>query len=113
MVERRRSPRVPVDGGGSSGVVRGACPACLRDLSAGGLRLGLPVPLEPGSVHSLTAFLGGLALTAPVRITRCRPEERADEPGTGWEAGAELLFRDGADAATLRRWLDGRRTPVA
>ncbi len=108
MVERRRSPRVPVDGGGSSGVVRGAYRARLRDLSSGGLRLGLPVPLEPGSIHSLTAFLGGLALTAPVRITRCRPEDRTGEPGASWEAGAELLFRDDADAAALRRWLDGR-----
>ena len=110
MVERRRSPRVPVDGEGSSGVLGGAYCARLRDLSPGGLRLGLPVPLEPGSIHALTALLGGLALSASVRITRCRPEADSGEPGAGgWEAGAELLFRGGADAAALRRWLDGRR----
>ena len=107
--ERRRSPRVAVDGDGASGVLRGAHPFRLRDLSAGGLRLGLPVSLEPGSIHHLTALLGGLSLAVPVRITRCRPGSPAAGDDPGWEAGAEFLWRDGADAAALGRWLDGRR----
>ena len=114
--ERRRSERVAVDGGGSSGVMRAAIPVALRDISAGGLGLSLPSSIEPGGVYPLTALLRGLSLATPVRITRCRP----GAPGTGppgereaaWEAGAEFLWRDEGDASALRRWLE-RASPRA
>jgi len=106
--ERRRNPRVAVNGKGSNGVVRGALPVRLHDISAGGLRFGVPVSLEPGTIHSLTALLGGLSLAAPIRITRCGPGDGPSAPGPGWEAGAEFLWRDDADAIAVRKWLEGR-----
>lgn len=110
--ERRRSSRLAVDGDGSNGLVRSSLPVVLRDISAGGLRLGLSEALEPGGVYPLTALLRGLSLAAPVRITRCRPgAPAAGSPGGGastWEAGAEFLWRDDADALAIRRWLENR-----
>lgn len=107
--ERRRSRRVAVDGDGANAVLRGAVPVAVRDISPGGLRLTLGAALATGRVYPLVALLRGLSLAAPVRITRCRrrglppPAEGAAE---SWEAGAEFLWRDEADVATLRRWLE-------
>lgn len=100
--ERRRSPRIAVAVDGVNGVVKGAVPVALHDISAGGLRLGLRSSLEPGGVYPLTALLRGLSLTTPIRITRCSPG------GPAWEAGAEFLWRDDGDAAAVRRWLRSR-----
>jgi len=112
--ERRRCPRTIVDGDAPSGVVKGVVAFSVRDISAGGLRLGLPVDLRPGSVCPLTAFLPGLSLATPVRVTRCRPDGAAPAGGgpAAWDAGAEFLFRDDEDAAAVRRWLE-RRVPAA
>jgi hypothetical protein len=114
--ERRRTFRLAVDGDGSSALLRSALPVALRDISAGGLRLGLSEALEPGGIYPLTALLRGLSLAASVRITRCRPgAPSAGSPGDGasaWEAGAEFLWRDEADALTVRRWLE-RRPPAS
>jgi hypothetical protein len=104
--ERRRSHRAEVDGEGPSGVVRGLAPVSVRNLSPGGLRLFLGHALETGAVYSLTLFLRGLVVNAPIRVTRCGPDSRS-----GWEAGGEFLWRDPSDAGTVRRWIDGRTTP--
>ena len=104
--ERRRSLRAEVHGEGSSGFVRGLAPVSVRDLSPGGLRLSLWHALETGAVYPLTLFLRGLAVTAPIRVTRCRRDSRSV-----WEAGGEFLWRDPSDAGTVRRWIDGRTTP--
>ncbi len=101
--ERRRSLRAEVDGEGPSGVVRGLAPVSVRDLSPGGLRLSLGHALETGAVYPLTLFLRGLAVTAPIRVTRCRQDSQS-----AWEAGGEFLWRDPSDAGTVRRWIDGR-----
>lgn len=110
--ERRRSPRVEVDGDGTGGVVKGLCAVAVRDLSAGGLRLSLGEALEPGGVYPLTLFLRGLSLAAPVRVTRCRPDDpaslRRGAGGRSFEAAAEFLWRDAADAAVVRSWLLGQ-----
>ncbi len=113
--ERRRSPRVAVDGDGSSGVVRAAVPVELRDISVGGLRFALDSCLEAGGVYPLTALLRGLSLATPIRITRCARGSSPTAPASSrgsWEAAAEFLWRDDDDAAAVRRWL-GRRVPVA
>lgn len=103
-----------VDGDGMSGLVKGTLPVSLRDISSGGLRLSLGSSLEPGGVYALTALLRGLSLATPVRITRCRPENREGrlegEGSPAWEAGAEFLWRDEGDAVAVRRWLE-RRSP--
>lgn len=104
--ERRRSPRSVVVGDGARGVLRGFVPVSLRDISAGGLRLRLASELEPGGIYPLTAFLRGLSLVTPVRVTRCRPPEAGPGRDAAWDAGAEFLFRDDGDAAALRRWLE-------
>ena len=106
--ERRRSLRVEVAGDGSNALVRNALPVDVRDISSGGLRLGLPSSLDPGAIFPLTALLRGLSLATPVRITRCEAQPAGGSPGdgAGWEAGAEFLWRDEGDAATLRRWLE-------
>lgn len=109
--ERRRNSRSAVDGDGSNGVVRSALPVVLRDISAGGLRFGIPVALEPGGVYPLMALMKGLSLATPVRVTRCRPGEAVGgltDGASGWEAGAEFLWRDESDAAVVRRWLETR-----
>lgn len=112
--ERRRSPRTTFDGDAPTGVVKGVVAFAVRDISASGLRLGLPVDLRPGTVCPLTAFFPGLSLATPIRVTRCRPDGAAPAAvGSGaWDAGAEFLFRDDGDAAAVRRWLE-RRVPVA
>jgi hypothetical protein len=113
--ERRRYPRTVVDGEGPSGVVKGVVAFSLRDISAGGLRLNLPLALRPGAVYPLTALLPGLSLTTPIRVTRCRLDG-AEPAGGGepaWEAGAEFLFRDDGDAAAVRRWLERRAPDVS
>jgi len=94
--------------------VKGVVAFSVRDISAGGIRLGLPVDLRPGTVCPLSAFLPGLSLATPIRVTRCRPGGAAPAPAgaAAWDAGAEFLFRDDGDAATVRRWL-ARRFPVA
>jgi hypothetical protein len=106
--ERRRSSRIAVGDGGSSALLRGTVPAVVRDISAAGVGLEVDVLLEPG-VYALTALFRGLSVATPVRITRCRlraPGEAGGIPGDGaWVAGGELLWRDAADAAALRRWL--------
>jgi len=110
--ERRRSPRLAVDGAASGGVLRAGVPVALRDISAGGLCLRLPSSLDPGEIHSLTLLLRGLSLATPVRITRCGRGEAGPGPAAardaGWEAGAEFLWRDASDAAAVRGWLEGR-----
>ncbi len=106
--ERRRSPRAELGGEGTSGVVRGLAPVSVRNLSPGGLRLSLGHALERGAIYPLTLFLRGLAVTAPIRVTRCRRESRS-----GWEAGGEFLWRDPSDAGTVRRWIEGRSTPAS
>jgi hypothetical protein len=98
--ERRRSPRASVDGDGSNGVLRGAVPVAVRDISSGGLRLSLGSSLEPGGVYPLTVLLRGLSL-APVAGS---PGER----NPAWEAGGQFLWRDESDAAAVRRWLERR-----
>ncbi len=103
QLERRRSLRAEVDGEGPSGVVRGLGPVSVRNLSPGGLRLFLGHALETGAVYPLTLFLRGLAVTAPIRVTRCRQESRS-----GWEAGGEFLWRDPSDAGAVRRWIEAR-----
>lgn len=110
--ERRRSLRVPVAEDGTGALVRGGLPVDVRDISSGGIRLGLRSSLEPGAICPLTALLRGLSLATPVRITRCetRPSGGAEGDGGAWEAGAEFLWRDESDAATLRRWLATRST---
>ncbi len=112
--ERRRSLRVDVGQDGTNALVRGAVPVDVRDISSGGLRLGLRSSLDPGAIFPLTALLRGLSLATPVRITRCevRPADGAPGESGAWEAGAEFLWRDEADAAMLRRWLEekGRRS---
>ena len=109
--ERRRNTRVILDGDGSNAVLRGAVPVSVRDISPGGLRLGLGSSLEPGGVYPLTALLRGLYVTTLVRITRCRPGPPLP-PSNGrqetWEAGAEFLWRDEADASAVRSWLKKR-----
>lgn len=107
-LERRRSLRVAVTEDGTNALVRGAVPVDVRDISSGGLRLGLPSSLDPGAIFPFTALLRGLSLATPVRITRCGPGAPADGTpvGAAWEAGAEFLWRDEGDAATLRRWLE-------
>lgn len=105
--ERRRSPRVAVDGDGGGGVLKGLVPVAVRDLSSGGLRLSLGAALEMGAVYPLTLFLRGLSVAAPIRVTRCRPSAPV-----GWEAGAEFVFRDVGDAGTVRRWTESRTGPV-
>lgn len=111
-LERRRSSRVVVDRDGSSGVVKAAIPVAVSDISAGGLRLRLASSLEPGGVYALTALLRGLSLATSIRVTRCRPgvtgAGAGGERAGPWEAGAEFLWRDDADAAAVRSWLDGR-----
>ena len=113
--DRRRNRRVAVDGDGTYAVLKGALPVAVRDISPGGLRLALGSALAAGGVYPLTALLRGLSLAAPVRITRCRPGVLApgypDASAGSWEAGAEFLWRDEADAAVVRRWLE-RRAPV-
>ena len=114
--ERRRSARFAVDGDGTNGLVKGTLPVSLRDISSGGLRLGLGSSLEPGGVYALTALLRGLSLATPVRITRCchkgSGEGRDGEGGLAWEAGAEFLWRDEGDAVAVRRWLERRALPA-
>lgn len=111
-LERRRSLRVAVTEDGTNGLVRGAVPVDVRDISSGGLRLGLPSSLDPGSVFPFTALLRGLCLATPVRITRCGPGAPAEgmpdgvDGAAAWEAGAEFLWRDEGDAVALRRWLE-------
>lgn len=105
--ERRRSPRAEVGGEGTTGVVRGLAPVSVRDLSPRGLGFTLAHALETGAVYPLTLFLRGLAVTAPIRITRCRRDSRSV-----WDAGGEFLWRDPSDAGTVRRWIDGRPTPA-
>ncbi len=107
--ERRRNRRVAVDGDGATALLKGSFPVAVRDISPGGLRLSLASSLEAGGVYPLTALLRGLSLATAVRITRCRPGVRAGSPGepaASWEAGAEFLWRDEADAAVVRGWLD-------
>jgi len=108
--ERRRNPRTTIDGDGPSGVVRGVSAVALRDLSAGGICLRLPSALQPGAVYPLLAFLRGLSVATPIRVTRCRPGAgAAGDGGAGlWEAGAEFLFREDGDAAAVRHWLERR-----
>ena len=100
--ERRRNSRVAVDGDGATALLKGSFPVAVRDISPGGLRLSLGSSLEAGGVYPLTALLRGLSLTTAVRITRCRPGGRSG----AWEAGAEFLWRDEADAAVVRGWLE-------
>lgn len=110
--ERRRSPRASVDGDGSNGVLRGAVPVAVRDISSGGLRLSLGSSLEPGGVYPLTVLLRGLSLATPIRVTRCLcGTPVAGSPGErnpAWEAGGQFLWRDESDAAAVRRWLERR-----
>jgi hypothetical protein len=114
--ERRRNRRVAVDPDGTNAVLKGVLPVAVRDISPGGLRLALGSALAAGGVYPLTALLRGLSLAAPVRITRCRPGAfPAGLPGAtaeSWEAGAEFLWRDEADAAVVRSWLECK-APVA
>jgi len=69
--ERRRNTRVVLDGDGSNAVLRGAVPVSVRDISPGGLRLGLGSSLEPGGVYPLTALLRGLYVTCLLYTSRC------------------------------------------
>jgi hypothetical protein len=110
--ERRRSRRVAVDGDGANAVLKGALPVAVRDISPGGLRLALGSALEAGGVYPLSLLLRGLSLATPVRITRCRPGGIPGASAGSWEAGAEFLWRDEADAAIVRGWLE-RKAPVA
>lgn len=109
--ERRRHSRVAVDKGAASALVRGAVPAVVRDISSSGVGLSVDALLEPG-IYVLTALFRGLSLATPVRITRCRLRAGGEVAGRGpdgaWLAGGELLWRDEADAAALRRWLARR-----
>ena len=110
--ERRRSSRLAVESDGSTGVVRGAVPVFLRDISSGGLGLRLPSSLDPGCIYPFTALLRGLSVATPIRVTRCHARENGEgkpgDPAFAWEAGAEFLWRDDGDAAALRRWVDQR-----
>lgn len=108
--ERRRTARVVVDGDGGNALLKGSLRAAVRDISAGGLGLGLPARLDPGGVYPLMALLRGLSLATPVRITRCEPGRPGADGEKAWEAGAEFLFRDDGDAVVVRRWLEGRET---
>lgn len=110
--ERRRHSRIAVGTGSSSALVKGAVPAVVRDISSSGVGLSVGALLEPG-IYVLTALFRGLSLATPVRITRCRlhaPGESGGREGAdgSWVAGGELLWRDEADAAALRRWLARR-----
>ena len=108
--ERRRNSRVAVGTDGASALLRGAVPVAVRDLSAAGIGFRVGALLEPG-IYALTAFFRGLSLATPVRVTRCRDaaaEGDGRPDGKTWVAGGELLWRDEADAAALRRWLQGK-----
>ena len=96
------------------GVLRGAVPVTVVDLSRGGLQLEARASLRPGTTCELTARATDLALTAQVRITRCSASGAVPDGKGGralvYRAGAEIVSMESPRPGELEEWLERRKT---
>ena len=109
--EKRRAPRFSVPKG-PHGRVKAAVPVTVIDVSQAGMQLELAAALRPGSVYDVTAQLDGVALSAQVRITRCRAGGYVTDGKGGrlllYRAGAEFVELPSAQAKQLDAWMSTR-----
>lgn len=88
IVERRRSPRVPINSGAT--MVRPVSFAVrLLDVSSDGLLLSSPDPMPPGSVPRIVARLGDRPLEAELDV-RHASRERDPRVG-GYRVGGRFV----------------------
>lgn len=102
--ERRRAPRVEVDGR-SWLAVRSTWPVQLADLGIGGLALSSPYALTVGREVSLRTTLGREAFTGQVRVCWARGRHAASHGRPRFEMGGAFLSLEESSRRALQSFL--------
>ena len=109
MVEKRRSPRVPTEKG-TGGRLKATVPIVIVNVSRHGMLFEVSSPLRPGAIYDLKANLSSFALSAQVRIARCRAGGWVEDGKGGrvllFQAGAELMQLDDVQFDELKAYVE-------
>jgi PilZ domain-containing protein len=87
------------------GTARGQIPARLLDLSVGGARLQLSMPLEVGAIHDFALQLDGRTVWVQGEVKRSEPAAS----GPGHQLGVEFIGIDPGDQRLLQAYLNRSR----
>ena len=87
------------------GTARGQIPARLLDLSVGGARLSLSMPLDIGAIHDFALQIDGQTVWVQGEVKRCAPAAG----GPGHQLGVEFIGIDPGDQRLLQSYLSRSR----
>ena len=102
--ERRRFPRTTVDAGHELRMPL-QMTVQLLDISATGVLVAAPQPLEPGAVAEIQTRLGADPVLMQVEVKRVAPDAAPGKPAGRYRLGSRLVSVDDAGKRSIQKFL--------
>lgn len=106
FLERRREPRVPMNGGYTVDVPT-ALTVRLVDISNAGVLLASPQKLQIGQKARLRTMLGNDPVNADIEVRRVAEGGAEGGPRGGYRIGAVITGMDATSGRSVRHFLSG------